>query len=91
MMRISDQGRDIWEIVQEAYVILTTLDNVTQGELMRYKNNYKAINLITTVLGRNLYDRVAHLGIAHDVWIKLYNTYEGSSKIKSSCKNTYNR
>jgi hypothetical protein len=27
------QGRAIWEIVQEAYVIPATLDNVTQGKL----------------------------------------------------------
>jgi hypothetical protein len=55
------QGRAIWEIVQEAYVILKMLDNATQSELQRYKNNYKALNLITTALGRNMYDRVAHL------------------------------
>jgi hypothetical protein len=36
-------------------------------------------------------DRVAHLETAHDVWLKLYNTYEGSFEIKSSRKNTYNR
>jgi hypothetical protein len=41
---------------------------------------------ITTALGRNVYDRVAH-----DVWLKLCNTYEGSSKIKSSRRDTYNR
>jgi hypothetical protein len=71
-------------------VIPVTLDNAIQGELQRYKNNYKALNLITTALGRNVYDRVAHLKTAHDVWLKLCNTYEGSSKIKSSCKDTYN-
>jgi hypothetical protein len=38
-----------------------------------------------------VYDRVAHLEIAHDVWIKLCNTYESSSKFKSSRKDTYNR
>jgi hypothetical protein len=38
-----------------------------------------------------VYDRVSHLEIAHDVWLKLYNTYEGSSEIKSSCTYTYNR
>jgi hypothetical protein len=27
------QGRAIWEIVQEAYVIPDTLDHATQGEL----------------------------------------------------------
>jgi hypothetical protein len=27
------QGRVIWEIVQEAYVIPATLDHMTQGEL----------------------------------------------------------
>jgi hypothetical protein len=63
---------------------------VTQGELQRYKNNYKTLNLITTALGRNVYDRVAHLETAHDVWLKLCNTYEGYSDIKSSHRDTYN-
>jgi hypothetical protein len=85
------QGRAIWEIVQEAYVILDILDHATQGELQRYENNYMALNLITTALGRNVYDRVANLETAHDVWLKLCNTYEGSSEIKSSHRDTYNR
>jgi hypothetical protein len=72
-------------------VIPAMLDNVTQGELQRYENNYKALNLITTALGRNVYDRVSHLETANDVWLKLCNTYESSSKIKSSCRDTYNR
>jgi hypothetical protein len=72
-------------------VIPTTLDNVAQGEMTRYENNYKALNLITTALGRNVYDRVSYLETAHDVWLKLCSTYEGSSEIKSSHKNTYNR
>jgi hypothetical protein len=57
-------------------VIPDTLIHATQGELQRYENNYKTLNLITTALGRNLYDRVAHLETAHDVWLKLCNTYE---------------
>jgi hypothetical protein len=48
-------------------VIPATLNNVIQGELQRYENNYKTLNLITTALGRNVYDRVAHLETAHDV------------------------
>jgi hypothetical protein len=73
------------------YVIPATLDNVTQRELQRYKNSYNALNLITIALGRNVYDRVSHLEIAHDIWLKLCNTYGGSSEIKSSCKDTYNK
>jgi hypothetical protein len=69
-------------------MIPATLDNVTQGELQRYENNY---NLITTALGRNAYDIVAHLETAHEVWLKLCNTYEDSSEIKSSHRDTYNR
>jgi hypothetical protein len=84
------QGRAIWKIVQQAYVIPTMLDNATQGELTRYKNNYKSLNLITIVLGRNVYDRVSYLETAHDVWLKLCNNYEGSSEIKSCHKGTYN-
>jgi hypothetical protein len=71
------QGHAIWEIVQEAYVIPDTINHATQGELQWYKNNYKALNLITTALGRNVYDMVAHIETAHDVWLKLCNTYEG--------------
>jgi hypothetical protein len=85
------QGSAIWVIVLEAYMIPTMLDNVTQGDLQRYENNYKTLNLITTTLGRSVYDRVAHLETAHDIWFKLCNTYESSSEIKCSRKDTYNR
>jgi hypothetical protein len=85
------QGRAIWEIVHEAYVIPAMLDNITQGKLQRYENNYKTLNLITIALGRNVYDIVSHLETAHNVWLKLCNTYEGSSEIKSSHRDTYNR
>jgi hypothetical protein len=61
------QERVIWEIVHEAYVIPAVLDNATHDELQRYENNYKALNLITNALGRNVYDRISHLETAHDV------------------------
>jgi hypothetical protein len=48
-------------------VIPVTLDNTTQREVQRYENNYKALNLITTALGRNVYDRVSNLETGHDV------------------------
>jgi hypothetical protein len=38
-----------------------------------------------------VYDRVAHLETAHDVWLKLCNNYEGSLEIKSPRRDTYNR
>jgi hypothetical protein len=85
------QGCAIWEIIKEAYVIPATLNNATQDELQRYENNYKALNLITTALGRDVYDRVSHLETNHDDWLKLCNTYEVSSQIKSSHRDTYNR
>jgi hypothetical protein len=72
-------------------VIPMRLDNATQGELQRYENNYKTLNLITTALGRNVYDRVSHLETALDVCLKLCNTYEDSSEIKSSHRDTYNK
>jgi hypothetical protein len=72
-------------------MILVTLDNATQGELQIYENNYKAFNLITTALVWNVYDHVAHLETAHDVWLKLCNTYEASSEIKSLRRDTYNK
>jgi hypothetical protein len=72
-------------------VIPATLDNAIQGELQRYENNYKTPNLITTAIVMNVYDRVSYLETAHDIWLKLCNTYEGSSEIKYSRRDTYNR
>jgi hypothetical protein len=72
-------------------MILTTLDNVIQGELQRYENSCKVLNLITTALDSNVYDRAAHIETAHDVWLKLCNTYDDSFEIKSSHRDTYNR
>jgi hypothetical protein len=63
------------------YIIPAMLENATQGELQRYENNYKALNLITTTLSRNVYDHVSYLEITHDVWLKLCNTYDGSYEI----------
>jgi hypothetical protein len=37
-----------------------------------------------------VYDRVAHLKTAHDIWLKLCNINECSSEIKSSRRDTYN-
>jgi hypothetical protein len=34
---------------------------------------------------------VSYLETNHDVWLKLCNTYESSSEIKSFYKDTYNR
>jgi hypothetical protein len=61
------QSRAIWKIVQESYVIPATLDNMTQCVLQMFENKYKTLNLITTALDRNVYDRVDHLETAHDV------------------------
>jgi hypothetical protein len=72
-------------------VIPDILDHTTQGELQMYENNYKTLNLITTALAKNVYDKISHLETVHDVWLKLYNTYEGSFEINSSHKDIYNR
>jgi hypothetical protein len=48
-------------------VIPDTLDHANQGDLQRYENNYKTLNLITTALGMKVYDRISHIETAHDV------------------------
>jgi hypothetical protein len=60
-------------------------------DLQRYKNNYKALNLITIALNRNAYDRVSHLETAYDAWFTLCNIYESSSEIKFLHRDIYNR
>jgi hypothetical protein len=81
MNYLLSQGRAIWEIVQIRYMILATLGNATQGELQRYENNCKAMNLITTSLGRNVYHHLSHLETAHDVWLNLCNSMNLNTRI----------
>jgi hypothetical protein len=38
-----------------------------------------------------VYDHISHLESAHAVWKKLRNTFEGTSEIKSTHTDTYNR
>jgi hypothetical protein len=38
-----------------------------------------------------VYDRISHLEYAHVVWEKLCNTFQGTSEIKSTRKDNYNR
>jgi hypothetical protein len=38
-----------------------------------------------------MYDHVSYLETAHDVWLKLCNTYDASSESKLSRKDTYYR
>jgi hypothetical protein len=61
-------------------MISNTLDHATQGELQRYENNYKTLNLITTALGRNVYDRVAHLRLSLHVEILITDNIRLSLK-----------
>jgi hypothetical protein len=67
------------------------LENATTVELTKYENNYKALNFITTALGRNVYDCIPHLESALAVWEKLCNTFECTFEIKSIHKDTYSR
>jgi hypothetical protein len=71
------------------------LENTTSTELMKYENNYKTLNLITTALGRNVYDCISHLimfGKNCTCYLgKLCNTFEGMSEIKSTRMDTYNK
>jgi hypothetical protein len=48
-------------------VISTTLNNVNQGELQKYEDNYKYLNLVTAALGKNVYNRFSHLKTIYDV------------------------
>jgi hypothetical protein len=48
-------------------VIPVMLNTVTHNEVQMYENNYMTLNLITTALGRNVYDRVSHIETALDV------------------------
>jgi flagellar motor component MotA len=67
------------------------LENATASELMKYKNNYMALNLITIALGSYVYDHISHLESAHVVLGKMCKTFEGTFEIKSTHKDTYNR
>ncbi|GJN13656.1 hypothetical protein PR202_gb00386 [Eleusine coracana subsp. coracana] len=88
---VVSQGHAIWEIFEQEYAIPQDLNTASAGELVRYENNSKAVNILLSALGRSEYDRVAHLDTAHAMWVKLYTYHEGTNQVKSMRKDSYNR
>ena len=85
------QGHAIWEIVDQEYAIPQDLNTASAGELVRYENNSKAINILLSALGMSEHDRVANLDTAHAIWDKLCTYHEGTNQVKSMRKDSYNR
>ncbi|GJN20409.1 hypothetical protein PR202_gb07784 [Eleusine coracana subsp. coracana] len=50
------------------------------GELVRYENNSKAVNILLSALGRSEHNMVAHLDTAHAIWVKLCTYHEGTNQ-----------
>ena len=95
LLEVTDQGVSAesrtCNLGDQECAIPQDLNTASAGELLRYENNSKAVNILLSALGRSEHDRVAHLHTADAIWDKLYTYHEGTNQVKSMRKDSYNR
>ena len=77
---INDQVLDVTE---KDYVILDA-DNLTPTDKANKQCNTMALNTLYNGMDVKVFKGIKDLDKAHDVWEKLYETYEGTKVVKSA-------
>src|SRR4051812_3537399 len=76
---------EIWQIVENAYTAPTTLiEEWSANDKKVVQTNAKAMNALFCALERNELNRVLTCKTAHDIWLILEFTHEGTSRVKES-------
>jgi len=95
---LESQSLDVWNIVEEGYVLPTTLEKDsegivtsikfkpksawTQGEKDKANLNAKAKNSLYCALSQEEFNRVVNCNSAKEVWETLETTHEGTDQVK---------
>ena len=85
---IQAQGFEIWQSIVDGYTVPTVPP--TNDKVVKLgQNNSKATNALLNGLSETVFTKVAHCKSTKDIWDKLWNIYEGDSKVKTTKLQTY--
>ena len=81
---IKAHGFQVWKSIVDGYTTPTNDKTVKLGE-----NNSKATNALLNGLSDTIFTKVAHYKSVKEIWDKLWNFYEGDTKVKPTKLKTY--
>ena len=71
----------LWEIIKKGYVALE-IAPTSEDEFKVFKLNLKAVRMLHEALDEKVFDKIGDLRSAKEIWDKLEQRYEGTSKSK---------
>jgi hypothetical protein len=73
----------VWDMVETKFVILDPT-NLTDNDKINKQCNIMALNTICTGIDSKVFEQIKDLEKASEVWVRLEETYEGTSTVKSA-------
>ena len=73
----------VWDVTESDFVILDPT-NPTPRELENKQYNTMALNTIYNAIDSKVFEQIKDLEKASEIWVRLEETYEGTSIVKSA-------
>jgi hypothetical protein len=73
----------VWDVVENEFVILDPTD-LTDNDKINKQCNTMALNTIYNGIDSKVFEQIKDLVKASEVWMRLEETYEGTSTVKSA-------
>ena len=73
----------VWDVVENEFVIIDPT-NLTDNDKINKQCNTMALNTIYNSIDSKVFEQIKDLEKASEVWVRLEETYEGTSMVKSA-------
>jgi hypothetical protein len=73
----------VWDVTKEGYIILDE-ENLTPNDRINKQCNMVALDTIYRAINDKVFEQIKDLEKANELWIRLEETYEGTSTVKSA-------
>jgi hypothetical protein len=73
----------VWDVVENEFVILNPT-NLTNNDKINKQCNTMALNTIYNGIDSNVFEQIKDLEKASELWVRLEETYENTSTVKST-------
>ena len=73
----------VWDVVENEFVIIDPT-NLTDNDKINKQGNTMAVNTIYNGIDSKVFEQVKDLEKTNEVWVRLEETYEGTSTVKSA-------
>ena len=85
---IQAQGFEVWKSIVDGYTS-PTFPSTNDKATKLGQNNSKDTNALLNGLSETIFTKVSHCKSAKDIWDKLWNIYEGDTKVQVEKLQTY--